>query len=247
MIMPIWFALYTWKSESEHYWWPLSREISLPYVRSILPAVLIGYVVPTILMFWPWKSLSTVQAMTALWQPAPIAVQVLVTIFASLYGTSRKSPIGHHREANAAPQDLKHLRTIYSVVFVLGAVLHLGVVYTLATSTNPELSFKAVFKPNWTAERQTHGEGLRNLWLPDFYGLFISTTFYCGAAVWDLNRVGQTSVNIYKACIILVLGSVVVGPGAAMAACWYWRELAMAVTDPREVGGNLQDKKEKTI
>jgi hypothetical protein len=241
--MPIWFAAYTWKSESEHYWWPLSREIPLPYARSILPAVLLGYVAPTILMFWPWESLSTVQAMTAFWQPAPIAVQSLGTIFAFLYGTSRQP---HHRAANVEPKDLGYLRKIYSVAFVLGVALHLGVVYTLATSSDPDLTFTAVFMPNWTTGRQSHGEGLRNLWLADFYGLFVSSTFFCCAAVWDLNRVGQTSVSIFKAFIMLVGASVLVGPGAAMIGCWYWRELAMAVTAPKESTGDWQKKKEKT-
>jgi hypothetical protein len=125
-------------------------------------------------------------------------------------------------------------------------VLHIGVVYILATSSDLDLNFKAVFKPNWTAERQTHEEGLRNLWLPDFYSLFISSTFFCCTAVWDLNRVGQTSVNMYNACIILVVASVLVGPGAAMIGCWYWRERAMAVTAPKESTANFQNKKEKT-
>lgn len=243
--MPIWFAAYTWKSDSEHYWWPLSREIPLPYAKSILPAVLIGYVVSTILMFWPWESLATVQAMTALWQPTPIVVQALATIFAFLC-TSRQGPSHQYRVASAVPQDLRYLRTIYFVAFVLGMALHLGVVFTLATSSDPDLTLKAVFQPNFTAERQTHGEGLRNLWLPDFYGLFISTTFFCCAAVWDLNRVGKTSVSMYKACIVLLVASVLVGPGAAMVGCWYWREVAMAVTTPEASPGNLHNKKEKT-
>jgi hypothetical protein len=245
--MPIWFASYTWKSESEHYWWPLSREIPLPYAKSILPAVLIGYVAPTILMFWPWESLSTVQSMTALWHQAPIAVQVLVTIFAYLYGTSSQGSHSGHKTPNAEPRDLRYLKKVYSVAFVLGVVLHLGVVFTLATSSDPALTFSAVFKPNWTFGPQSHGEGLRNMWLPDFYGLSVSSTFFSIAAVWDLNRVGQTSVSMYKASIILLAATVLVGPGASLVGCWYWRELAMTNTSPRGTQRQPAEyKKEKT-
>jgi hypothetical protein len=241
--MPIWFAAYTWKSDSEHYWGPLSREIPLTYARFILPAVLIGYLLPTILMFWPWESLSTAQAMTAFWQPAPIVVQILVMIFAFLQGTRSSS---HTKAANLKPKDLEYLRVIYSVAFALGVVLHVAVVYILATSSDPDLTFQAVFKPNWTIGRQTYGEGLRNLWLPDFYGLFVASTFFCCAAVWDLNRVGKTTVNTFKAYFVLLVATVLVGPGAMMIGCWYWRELAMAVTDPMGYEGDLQNKKVKT-
>jgi hypothetical protein len=49
-------------------------------------------------------------------------------------------------------------------------------------------------------------------------------------AVWDLKRVGRTTVNVRRVTALIALGHAIIGPGAAMSAVRWWRECALAKT-----------------
>ncbi|CZR61768.1 related to hydroxylase [Phialocephala subalpina] len=214
VVMPIFYITYALSSDTEPYWWPLSREVLACYVKSLLPAILAGYVPPTIFMFSPWKGLTTVQNFTALWQASPIFVPVLTST------------------PNAAdvPRDFPTLKVIYLVTFILGVVLHATVVFRLLTSSNAELSLRSVFVSDFSSQQKMLREGLRNLFLADFWAFNVASHGFCRQAVWDIKRVGRTTVDVGRASAVILLANFVVGPGAAMVGCWYWRELAMART-----------------
>jgi len=233
--MPLFYVAYTVISAGEPYWWPLSRDVPPRYSKTILPAVLLGYALPTVLMFWPWKDPNMVQGMTAFWQPSPIYVQILIVIFAYFYNLRYPEPKHNDRKAKDEPRDLKDLKLIYIVTFLIGVFLHFGVVYTLLTSTDPQLSFRTTFVPDIEIRQKSLGEGLRNLWLSDFYGFFLASFLWCSYAVWDLKRVGRANVDVWKASALIALANILFGPGSAMSAVWYWRESAMARTSvPKE-------------
>lgn len=230
VVMPLYYIAYTLSSDTEPYWWPLRREVPARYVVSILPAILVGYVLPTILMFAPWTNPLTIQNFTALYQISPMLLPVLIFVFAFFY--NRIHPLKNQQTPNAAdvPRDFPNLKAIYLVTFILGVVLHATIMFSLLTSSNPELSLCSVFIPDFTAQTKALGEGLRDLFLADFWAFFFASYVFCCQAVWDIKRVGRTTVDIGKASALILLANFVVGPGAAMVGCWYWRELAMART-----------------
>ncbi|PQE09701.1 FAD binding domain-containing protein [Rutstroemia sp. NJR-2017a BBW] len=227
VVMPFYYVAYTLFSNVESYWWPLSRLVPAHYVRVLLPAILIGYVIPTILAFMPWKDSTTVQNFGALWQFSPMFASLLTFLFSIIH--KRVSPPKDSMTPFAAeqPKDLPYLKSIYLFAFLSGVALHFSVMSNILFSGNPELTLRSVFL---FSESESLGDGLRNQFAADFWALNIATYGWCVNAVWDIKRVGRTTVDVGKAAIVLLLANVMVGPGAALVGCWYWREMAMART-----------------
>jgi hypothetical protein len=225
--MPIYYAVYTYISEQETYWWPLNREVPTQSAVSLIWANMIGYTFPTILMFSPWSDPYSVQNFEALWQFSPMLVPLLCNIFGGFY--SRNNNHGQTpRKAKQAFPDLPHLKKLYVVSGLLGLSLHVYCIAKIVTSS--DLSLTSVFWPDFTAQPKTLGEGLRALFLADFWGFEAATYGWLCMAVWDVKRVGRTRVDIRKASALIAVASLIVGPGAAMSAVWYWREGALAMT-----------------
>lgn len=228
--MPIYYVAYTLFSDVEPYWRPLSREIPAHWIKNLLPAIVLGYVVPLLLVFAPWSSPSTIQNLAAFWQSAPVLVPLLTTLFGKII--LKLSGVKHTPTMNAAeqPKDLPYLRTIYLFTFFLGAALHIYIFSDLLISTDSTLSISSVFVPDFSATPKALGEGLRNVFLADFWAFCIASYGWYCSAVWDIKRVGRTTLDVGKASIVISFANIIVGPGAAMAGTWYWREIAMACT-----------------
>ncbi|EXJ84881.1 hypothetical protein A1O3_05556 [Capronia epimyces CBS 606.96] len=225
--MPIYYAAYTYVSEPETYWWPLNREVPIQYASSLIWAVMIGYTLPTILMFLPWKSPYAIQNAETLWQPAPMFVPIICSILGYLY-VKRHNLVHVQRKAKETFPDMPHLKRLYVVSGVLGVALH---VYSLAKIvSSPSMSLTSVFWPDFTAQPKPLGEGLRSLFLADFWGFYVATYVWLCMATWDLRRMGRTNVDIGQASALIALASFVIGPSATMSAVWYWRESALAKT-----------------
>lgn len=225
--MPIYYAVYTYFSDPETYWWPLNREIPLPFAASLKWAVSIGYVLPTVLIFVPWSNQFAMQNFEALWQPSPMYVPLLCTILGYVYRKRHNFKEAPKKAAGAMP-DIAHLEKLYIFTGVLGLLLHVYCIGKIVAS--PGMSLTSVFWPDFTAEPKSLGEGLRNIFLSDFWGFEIATFGWQCMAVWDLIRVGRTAVDMGKATAIIALSNVVMGPGATLSAVWYWREQIMAKT-----------------
>ncbi|KAL2276287.1 hypothetical protein FJTKL_01048 [Diaporthe vaccinii] len=54
--------------------------------KSLIPALVLGYIIPTILMILPTSNVHILQTYTALWQPTPAFVAVLVSVFSRVIG-----------------------------------------------------------------------------------------------------------------------------------------------------------------
>lgn len=224
--MPIYYAVYTYISEPETYWWPLNREVPIQYAASLMWAVMIGYTLPTILMFVPWKDPYTIQNFESLWQPSPMFVPIICGILGYFY--TRGNFKQHVRKASQGFPDVPHIKNLYVVTGALGFALH---IYCLAKILfSPDMSLASVFWPDFTAQPKELGEGLRSLFLTDFWGFYIASYVWLCMAVWDLNRMGRAAVDIGKASALIALGSFTIGPGATMSAVWYWREGVLAKT-----------------
>lgn len=54
--------------------------------KSLIPALVLGYVVPTILLLLPTSNIHVLQTYCAIWQPSPAFVAVLVSVFSTAIG-----------------------------------------------------------------------------------------------------------------------------------------------------------------
>jgi hypothetical protein len=175
IFMPLYYAVYTFSSRAQSYWCPLSRRIPLHYAKALLPAVLVGYIVPTLLMFFPWDSPALVQIFEAIWQQSPMLVMPLTMIFGAMY--KARSPIQSTTitpQADEEPADLKYLKRVYIVTGVLGVLHHFYVVIKIAISTDPSFTLSSVFIGDYMPEPKELGDGLHSMFLADFWGLFVA-------------------------------------------------------------------------
>lgn len=225
--MPIYYAVYTFISEPETYWWPLNREVPIQFADSLTWAVMIGYTLPTILMYIPWKDPNTIQNFSSLWQISPVLVPLICTMLGRFYAKNNKVERGSPMAAETFA-DLAPLKRLYTITGILGLLLH---VYCLSKIiSSPDMTLASVFWPDFSTGPKAFGEGLRLIFLTDLWGFYAATYCWLCMAVWDMKRVGRTAVNVKKASALICLGSLIVGPGATMSAVWYWRETKLAKT-----------------
>ncbi|ATZ46386.1 hypothetical protein BCIN_01g09920 [Botrytis cinerea B05.10] len=230
IIAPIFYTAYTLFSNAEPYWWPLSRLVPAHYMKVILPCILFCYALPTLLLFLPSQSQSLPLTLTldSLFRYTPILTSLLTlltsTILKKLIPPPTATPTASH-----TPADIPHLRTLYLTTFILGLLLHITILAQILFSNNPILSLPSIFLPN-TPITNTSTPNLHSYFLVEFWSFYLATYIWCCNAVWDIKRVGRTTVDVGKAAVLLLLANVAVGPGAALVGCWYWREAQMART-----------------
>lgn len=54
--------------------------------KSLIPALILGYIIPTILMLLPTSNVHALQTYCAIWQPSPAFVAILVSVFSRVIG-----------------------------------------------------------------------------------------------------------------------------------------------------------------
>ena len=224
--MPLYYAVYSFVSEPETYWWPLNREVPIQYAESMTWAVMIGYSLPTVLLFIPWDDPLTLQNVESFWQISPMLVPLLCTTFASFHPSRRRKAAQQSRQMNETFPDLNSLKRLYLIVGILGLLFHVCCVVKVIHDT--ELTLSSVFWPDFATQEKTLGEGVKFMFLVDLWALEMATFVWSCQAVWDLKRIGRTNANIPKAVALVAAGTVFLGPGATLSAVWYWREDKLA-------------------
>jgi hypothetical protein len=167
----------------------------------LLPLVL-GYLIPTVLMFIPWDDLVLSQNFAAVWQCAPMYPNMLAYLFPS-------------RKANPT--------RIYVLAGVVALASHAYLIYG---STDPTLSLPTVMLPNKTPWKADMASGLLYIFQWDFIGIFAASLLWCWLSVievWDISG-AHSGAQAVKAGVVIGLLTLVGGPGTAMAVVWYWRE-----------------------
>lgn len=214
--------------------------------RALLPAVGLGYVLPTVFMLLPlWSSPGIWLDFTTLWQVAPVLAGPLAAIFVSLARSCHAAfGSGKGEEASADPdreiyrnRDLPHLLTAYSALGYAAAALHVSaLVYALAT---PAVSlFRAFFDvpcwpwldgaATWEVGMGDH-DAVAVLFKWDLLGFAAALLVWCLFNVFEMRRVGYvTTPAAWRAAAAVAASLVLVGPGAMYAGTWYWREKTIA-------------------
>ena len=204
------------------------REVPLKYAKTILPSVLLLYLVPTVAMYLPWNNAELTQNLTAFWQPAPLLVNILLLALSAIVGNTPPSSIktSEVKPTSTRGADIKHLNRIYLSVFLVTAITHISTLFICLTSANPKLSFKYIFVPDRQTWMSTTTLGLHYIFQWDFWGIFLSSLIWCWMSVLDIQRIMgcQSFLAGLKSFVIMSLGSVLIGPGAVMAIVWWWRE-----------------------
>ncbi|KAJ5287811.1 hypothetical protein N7478_003497 [Penicillium angulare] len=224
-IAPVYFAMSLFASRRANFFVQPGRYV--PAAKFILPALVIGFIVPTSLIFFPFKDPIIQQGVIAFWQPAPLLVSCLTMIF-STAETIVSSALGWNKYCPRKPNnDLPHLRMIYQVTGVVSACLHLSLIIGCLLSA--ELSLTRLFVPESSfAPVGTLADGVFIFFRNDFLLVTAACVLWCLLSIWDMNRSGLSEIDLRIALGALVVGDVVIGPGATAATVWLWREKMMS-------------------
>jgi len=221
-MIPIWWLLLHRMSGPKSYFGS-GRAVPLQYARLILPGTIIFYVLPTIAMLLPYDSLSAHESTIAFWQFSPILVNIPLWL-ASLFS----SPSAPQKNKNA---DLLHLKILYVFLFVFSVAVHWYTIVGISTSENPDVTGARIFVPSTYTWRKSIDWGLLFIFQCDWTVVGTSFLIASWVALTDVQRLkkGEASVeNVLEGFIMVMTITLGGGPGAALAAVWFWREGKMA-------------------
>ncbi|KAH9895460.1 hypothetical protein F4778DRAFT_746962 [Xylariomycetidae sp. FL2044] len=242
VIIPLYYLASVLTTSKETYY-TSGRQVPLSYSRSLLFAAVVGYLLPTFILFAPWVSFETTQLLTVIWQGAPLYVNALYFLSSMIVpnsqaasSTSRKNP------------DISHLKRIYYVAAFVTSLAHIGTIYVCLTSPSPQLHLARVFWPSKARWHDSTALGLHYIFQLDWWGIFATTLVWSWIAVYDVQRILLTpGAPLRNSMLVWALRiasmAVVIGPGATLALVWSWREDKLAMVEDK-VGG--PEKKPKS-
>ncbi|KAI7717532.1 hypothetical protein KC353_g4500 [Hortaea werneckii] len=210
---------------------PIARGPSNAYAEALLPSLVLGYLLPTGLIYLPYDDWSLTQASIAAWQPAPLFVNLLLVVFTWAY-TDGAGDTLHGIVSTSG--GLKELKQVYALGFLVAAAAHWALLTICFLASDARLSVQHVLFPDWKlfvgeSVNPTLPEGLLYIFQWDF--LIIAATMLVLAYMVALDARGtqpQNTSSPGKILGLLCIGSIILGPTATVAAVWYWREGLLA-------------------
>ncbi|KAH8203527.1 hypothetical protein TruAng_002275 [Truncatella angustata] len=221
---------------------PTGRFVRPEVAMALIPALTLGYVIPTILALAPGNNIQSWQNWIALWQLAPPIFSTLTWAFSkALRWRITRDQSSSRDEAEETQKlesfdrykttDVPILQFVYKYAFALQATAHISI---LAYAYSHDISlFRTffnlpnIFKPEWnlvdlSSEINTFFK---------FDQLFATTAILASNlySVWDLRRLGYIRTReAFNAAVGVFGGQALVGSGATWAALWYWREQVLS-------------------
>ncbi|CAG8052089.1 unnamed protein product [Penicillium salamii] len=232
LIAPIYFAMSIFHSASVGYFTPTSRTIPVSVAQALLPALVLGFVLPTMMMFFPLQdTLSSRQVFIALWQPAPIYVALLTDIVSrGIKWLGRSAPVRLDDQfGTSVCGDIPYLRIVYAAVGGISACFHFALILSWIASGSGFIT-RALIPLDSFGQVSSLADGIFIFFQNDFLLVAIATMLWCLTSIWDMYRMGISNVSWQVGCVGLVLACTAVGPGATAAAVWYWREKTLSRT-----------------
>jgi hypothetical protein len=168
--------------------------------------------------------LDTLQPLLAFWQFTPIFANIPLW-FVSLSGSSTAVTA---QKKNA---DIRSLKFLYAVAFAVCVVAHWYTIRGISLSDNPDVTYARVFLPSTYTWKKSFDWGLIFIFQWDWIVIGSMCFISSWVAVCDVQRLrnGEATLeNIFESFLAITAVTVMGGPGAALAAVWFWREGNMA-------------------
>ncbi|KAI5927509.1 FAD binding domain protein [Camillea tinctor] len=220
---------------------PAKRLVPKDVGDALIPALTLGYAIPTVLMLVPGTNLPARQDIVAFWQAAPVLVPVFTALITTGLRWWRNRPQqptkGFKRDIESASQqtaeeEYASLEGIYTHNIAVQAASHIAtLVYAYF---NPNISIAEMFfgvpsplSAKWDLPTTTSEVAV---FLK--FDLAIASTAWLVSglySIWNLRRHGYIRTrDAVKATVASFLGQVVIGPGATWTCLAYWEESVLA-------------------
>ncbi|KAK6088712.1 FAD binding domain-containing protein [Seiridium cupressi] len=229
---------------------PTGRRISPEVSDALLPALALGYAVPTAMMLAPGFSTPTKQDLTALWQFSPVLVPAFTSLFEAgsrwlhrkrqgqwqqVPATDKGSESLQQQDAN----DMQSLRRVYACTAVVQTAVHVATLAVACWDQSISMSDMFFGVPNLMKAKWDLPNTASKVSVLLKYDMVIATAALFARdlySIWDLRRHGYIRTReAVKAAIGTCLGQAVIGSGATSMILAYWRERAVAGLSKRSV------------
>ncbi|KAH9219751.1 BcBOA8 protein [Leptodontidium sp. 2 PMI_412] len=220
VVAPIYFFLHYIFIPSTKFHAADNRQVPIHLVKTMLPTLVLGYVLPTVAMYWPTSPISTLQAWNFIWQPFPIYLSILHRILSRLLPNNERAD-----RINNIKGDLFYLRLIYLTTALLSSSIW---IYTFLTSPTPLFQVFLSGLLNTEAKFKTLEECIGMFLKYDEVFCFGSAAIWVLLCFWDLKREGRLTAGWAKVLVVFGGMSLGLGPGAGLVGMWGWREDILA-------------------
>jgi hypothetical protein len=213
---------------------PTGRQVPLPVAQSLVPAITLWFVIPTIMVLLPTPRVAAWEKWSAIWQFAPVLFNVLAAITAKALKKrdAAKKPEQSEEMERYTNKDVSSLKAVYTYAFAVQAAVHAS---TLAYGwSHPDVSISQTFfnLSSHSEQKQPVPDLAAKLATFFRYDMTFGVIGYLGSqlySIWDLRRLGYVkTTEAVKAALAVAGGQFLVGPGATWAGLWYWREDKLA-------------------
>ncbi|KAI9037688.1 FAD-dependent oxidoreductase [Aspergillus affinis] len=217
LTVPIYLFFHYIQSSLERYAAPDNRLVPTNYAKTLVAAIAIGYIVPTILLF----SGVAVAPVSTAWQFFPLTLMVSHrALSVSVSDTTAQDRITNPWT------DIKYLRRAHAIGGILSGLTYLGL-----WSTTPEYMIHKHNLSNmltWRGWSEPTKSGLGELVKYNHLITLGSGLFWQLLHFRDLKSAKKLDASWLKIIGFLGGTAAMLGPGAAMAVGWAWRESVLA-------------------
>jgi len=226
--MPVYFYLHYLATPPRNYAATDSRLTNTAYARTLLPALAISYFIPSAAMLF-YPDLFTRQYANTVWQFFPIMLSITHRALSyTVKDTTR------HDRINNPTADITSLRITYLVTGLASASVYLYL-WTSSPYSLREIFFSALSNPGQTVK--VIAPGAAKFLRYDQIATLGAGLYWTGLQVWDLKRARKTRMGWFTFLGGMTVTTVLLGPGAAMAGFWYWREEVLGRRVVKSAGG----------
>lgn len=221
MVAPLYFLLSMYTGSRKIYTRTTGRAIHSTVAKGLLPAVLLGYVIPALAMFIPHDSNISKQNTIAFWLASPVYVAGLTWVFSRVVERISSKPTASLDWELFGNKDLVPLQAGYAMVIAATTATHLCSI--LYARSNASVSLVP------TVGAVGENGGIYDWFKYNMVLYFAAILVWCLYSVFELRRLGYvTTEKAMKAAVAVLVGQVTVGPGATYAGLWAWREDVIA-------------------
>lgn len=240
LIAPLSVLFYIWVTGGTQS--TLGRYVHPSTAKSIGPAIFLGYVVPTTLLFIPFVSGVYGGHLITAWLFASISISTILVFLPRVLDKAGKKPgVEDTKDALAQyrNEDVPVLRNTYKIAFAASLIHHAAtVVFPLLGTGHPALS-PSRFLPSSSSPTSLSVSTPMFLFLKqDLFYVILAVALFGLYNVFELRAKGLvTTPRALRAAAVFLGAQGVVGPGAALVALWWWREGVMVGREGEKKAG----------
>ncbi|KAI1074596.1 FAD binding domain protein [Whalleya microplaca] len=201
---------------------PTGRFVHPAAARALIPALVLGYILPAVSFFLPLPITDSWQSWTTVSQVTPLLFPAFLALFRAILERRQRHNAFEKSEKDAEFDcykfgDVSALKSVYVIAFCAQAIAHFVAIACFYSWSDRSI---ANMLSSLSLGSEIGGFFKHDVIIA-FTAIVISNLF----SIWDLRRLGYiTTSDAFKATFRVVTSQVIFGPGATWAGLWYWRE-----------------------